>query len=171
MNLTRNGVTIQVADDLAFRLVMERLAAGDAINAGAAIGDTVRPVGCFASGTYMGLTLHDNAPMKLILLPGDVEKTWSDAQAWAAEQGGVLPSRFDALVLFQHHRERFQKAAYWTDAPLVDDEGYAWYQYFVNTADADSIRGRLGDFYARWRARFDPAVWMLLEEAAGGLPG
>ena len=41
----------------------------------------------------------------------------------------------------------------------------------VNTADTDSIRGRLGEFYARWRARFDPAVWMLLEEAAGGLPG
>jgi TRAP-type transport system periplasmic protein len=41
----------------------------------------------------------------------------------------------------------------------------------VNTADTDSIRAKLGDFYARWRARFDPASWALLEEAAGGLPG
>jgi hypothetical protein len=41
----------------------------------------------------------------------------------------------------------------------------------VNTADTDSIRARLGEFYARWRARFDPAAWRLLEEAAGSLPG
>ena len=31
----------------------------------------------------------------------------------------------------------------------------------VNRADAASIRARLGDFYARWRARFDLAVWVL----------
>jgi TRAP-type C4-dicarboxylate transport system substrate-binding protein len=31
----------------------------------------------------------------------------------------------------------------------------------VNRADAASIRTRLGDFYARWRARFDPAIWTL----------
>jgi hypothetical protein len=29
----------------------------------------------------------------------------------------------------------------------------------------------LGAFYARWRARFDPAAWDLLEKAAGGLAG
>ena len=31
----------------------------------------------------------------------------------------------------------------------------------VNRADTASIRARLGDFYARWRKRFDPAVWAL----------
>ncbi len=35
----------------------------------------------------------------------------------------------------------------------------------VNTADAGSIRDKLGDFYARWRTRFDPAAWALLEAA------
>lgn len=39
----------------------------------------------------------------------------------------------------------------------------------VNTADTVSIRARLGDFYARWRRRFDAAAWDLLEEAAGGI--
>jgi TRAP-type transport system periplasmic protein len=39
----------------------------------------------------------------------------------------------------------------------------------VNEADIASIRARLGDFYARWRTRFDPAAWALMEEAAGGL--
>jgi len=32
----------------------------------------------------------------------------------------------------------------------------------VNTTDTASIRARLGEFYARWRARFDPAVWDLV---------
>jgi tripartite ATP-independent transporter DctP family solute receptor len=33
----------------------------------------------------------------------------------------------------------------------------------VNTADTASIRARLGEFYARWRARFDPSVWALVD--------
>jgi tripartite ATP-independent transporter DctP family solute receptor len=40
----------------------------------------------------------------------------------------------------------------------------------VNNADTDGIRARLGEFYERWRARFDPAAWRLLDEGAGGLP-
>jgi TRAP-type C4-dicarboxylate transport system substrate-binding protein len=40
----------------------------------------------------------------------------------------------------------------------------------VNTADAASLRAALGDFYRRWRVRFDPAAWKLLETAAGELP-
>jgi TRAP-type C4-dicarboxylate transport system substrate-binding protein len=33
----------------------------------------------------------------------------------------------------------------------------------VNAADTASIRARLDGFYARWKARFDPAVWALVE--------
>ncbi len=39
----------------------------------------------------------------------------------------------------------------------------------VNAADTAGIRARLGDFTARWRARFDPAAWALFEQAAGGI--
>lgn len=39
----------------------------------------------------------------------------------------------------------------------------------VNTADHDSIRARLGDFYARWKREFGPTAWGLLEAAAGPL--
>jgi len=39
----------------------------------------------------------------------------------------------------------------------------------VNRADTASIRGKLGDFYARWRAKFDPATWRALEAHADGL--
>jgi len=31
----------------------------------------------------------------------------------------------------------------------------------VNRTGTESIRARLGDFYARWRTRFDPAIWAL----------
>jgi TRAP-type C4-dicarboxylate transport system substrate-binding protein len=37
----------------------------------------------------------------------------------------------------------------------------------VNRADRASLCAGLGDFYARWRGRFDPAAWDLLEAAAG----
>ncbi len=39
----------------------------------------------------------------------------------------------------------------------------------VNTADGASFRVRLGEFYARWQARFDPAAWALLDAHVGGI--
>jgi tripartite ATP-independent transporter DctP family solute receptor len=39
----------------------------------------------------------------------------------------------------------------------------------VNRADTASIRARLGDFYARWKAKFAPTTWRLLEAHADGL--
>src|SRR5690348_16538932 len=44
------------------------------------------------NGTYAGITIHDNVPMALILLPGDEEMKWEDGVKWAEKQGGVLPS-------------------------------------------------------------------------------
>src|SRR5947209_12161993 len=41
----------------------------------------------------------------------------------------------------------------------------------VNTADTDSFRARLGDFYARWREKAGPATWRLLESYAGEIGG
>jgi tripartite ATP-independent transporter DctP family solute receptor len=38
----------------------------------------------------------------------------------------------------------------------------------VNTADTASIRARLGDFHARWKARSDSAAWAQLESHYGG---
>jgi 4-alpha-glucanotransferase len=37
----------------------------------------------------------------------------------------------------------------------------------VNAADTHSIQAALGAFYERWRIRFDPAAWALLEAALG----
>jgi TRAP-type transport system periplasmic protein len=41
----------------------------------------------------------------------------------------------------------------------------------VNTADTDSFRARLRDFYMRWRAKAGPKNWALLESYAGEIKG
>jgi tripartite ATP-independent transporter DctP family solute receptor len=41
----------------------------------------------------------------------------------------------------------------------------------VNTADTESFRARLGDFYARWRQKAGPELWRLLESYADGIGG
>jgi tripartite ATP-independent transporter DctP family solute receptor len=39
----------------------------------------------------------------------------------------------------------------------------------VNTADTESFRARLGDFFARWRQKAGPELWRLLESYADGI--
>lgn len=85
----------------------------------------------FADGIYAGLTLHENQPMHLILLPDDVDgKTWGAAMDWAIGNDGVLPSRVDSLVLFQNLSSQFKPNWYWTDAPYAGSGAYAWAQNF-----------------------------------------
>ena len=105
---------------------------------------------------YLSLTAHWWTGFTLL----------ANATAWNA-----LPAEIRAVV--ERHAENAALAQR-DDIEAVNKAGaeaLAEHGMVVNTADADSIRARLGDFYARWRARFDPAVWTLLEEAAGGLPG
>jgi len=105
---------------------------------------------------YLSLTAHWWTGFTLL----------ANANAWNA-----LPAEIRAVV--ERHAESAALAQR-ADIEAVNaagTEALVRHGMLVNTADADSIRGRLGEFYARWRARFDPAVWMLLEEAAGGLPG
>ena len=84
----------------------------------------------FEGGIYAGLTIHDNTPMALVLLAGDVEdKQWKDAITWAKDQGGELPSRFDALVLFTNLRSEFKDYDYWLATPDAGDDA-AWCQDF-----------------------------------------
>jgi len=89
------------------------------------------PIGAdFEGGTYAGLTLVDNVPFALVLLPGDEQKNWQDAIAWAKDQGGMLPSRIDALVLFTNLKDRFKPEWYWTGEQYAGDEAFAWIQSF-----------------------------------------
>ncbi len=106
-----------------------------------AIGDA------YEGGIYAGLTLLDNRVKALVLLPGDEELKWKDAIAWAENQGCVLPSRIDQLVLFQNLKDQFKEQAYWSGEQHAADSGYAWYQNF------DTGYQSLSNVYSELRAR------------------
>src|SRR5688572_13285667 len=59
------------------------------------------------SGIYAGLSIENERPVALVLLPGDEKLTWHDAVTWAEKQGGALPSRIDQLVLFKNLKGEF----------------------------------------------------------------
>jgi TRAP-type transport system periplasmic protein len=105
---------------------------------------------------YLSLTAHWWTGFTLL----------ANASAWNA-----LPAEIRAVV---ERRAGDAALAQRDDIESVNAAGaetLARHGMVVNTTDTNSIRSKLGDFYARWQARFDPAVWKLLEEAAGGLPG
>ena len=101
---------------------------------------------------YLSLTAHWWTGFTLL----------ANAEAWQAlptDSRAVVERHADAFALLQRADIEAVNAA---GAEVLAHAGMA-----VNTADAVSLRAGLGDFYIRWRARFDPAAWALLETAAG----
>jgi TRAP-type transport system periplasmic protein len=103
---------------------------------------------------YLSLTAHWWTGFTLL----------ANAVAWQA-----LPAEIRAAVehaVARHAlRQRSEVAAVnAAGAAVLTKAGMA-----VNQADTASLKAALGDFYARWRGRFAPAAWALLEAAAGGL--
>ena len=90
-------------------------------------------------GEYAGLSIADDKPVALVLLPDDEEMDWNDAMAWAGKQGGSLPSRFDQLVLLKNLKTRFQERHYWSCEQHAGYESYAWIQ---SVSDGDQILSR-----------------------------
>jgi TRAP-type C4-dicarboxylate transport system substrate-binding protein len=100
---------------------------------------------------YLSLTAHWWTGFTLL----------ANAAAWRA-----LPAEIRAIV--ERNAERYallQRA----DIEAVNDAGRAVMEgqgMIVNEADNATIRARLGEFYLRWRARFAPDAWAMLEAAA-----
>jgi len=103
--------------------------------------------------SHLSLTAHWWTGFTLIAN----EAAW---QKLPAEVQAVTARNADRFALLQRADVEAINAA---GAEVLAREGM-----IVNEADTASIRARLGDFYARWRTRFAPAAWRLLEEAAGG---
>lgn len=83
----------------------------------------------------VGFTLHEGKPARLILLPESAQNiTWDDAKAWAKKLGAELPTRVDALLLWERHKDlglKFETdRPYWTSEQYAGDASYAWYQWF-----------------------------------------
>lgn len=84
-------------------------------------------------GVYAGRTMHAGELHDLVLLAPERESaTWEEAKAWAAEQGGELPSRVDLIVLWDNLRDRFQKEWYWSNEKHAHYADYAWVQSFAS---------------------------------------
>lgn len=78
-----------------------------------------------------------------------------------------LPPDIRAVV--ERHAEAAARAQR-TDVAAINATGetvLARHGMIVNRADTVSIRNKLGDFYARWQAKFDPAAWALVEDNVG----
>lgn len=88
----------------------------------------------FSGGIFAGITLHDDKPHALVLLP-DVARdiNHADATAWAEGIGGVLPSRIDAIVLFKNVRAQVETGDYyWTSEENPVNADSAFFQSFTN---------------------------------------
>ncbi len=81
-------------------------------------------------GIFAGLTTKpDGTHCAVVLLPGNAtDLTWAKAKAWAKKQGGELPSRPVAALLFANVKASLQPHWHWTSAEY--DASFAWYCTF-----------------------------------------
>lgn len=81
-------------------------------------------------GTFAGLTTKpDGTHCAVVLLPGTgTDLTWTKAKAWAKKQGGELPSRPVAALLFANVKASLQLGWHWTSEEF--DASYAWFCSF-----------------------------------------
>jgi hypothetical protein len=81
-------------------------------------------------GIFAGLTTRkDGTHHAVVLLPSKCRNlNWGDAKAWAAKQGGELPSRSVAALLFANVKDQLRPGEHW----MSDEDGshYAWYYDF-----------------------------------------
>ncbi len=92
---------------------------------------------------YAGIALDaEGQPSHhLILLPGDVDMTWSKAREWAASIGGELPTRQEQALLFANLKGKFEPACYWSNEQHASITDYAWCQNFFNGTQNDGTKG------------------------------
>ena len=79
-------------------------------------------------GIFAGLTTKpDSTHCAVVLLPGGgTDLTWKKAKTWAEEQGGELPSRPVAALLFANCKPHLQPRWHWSCEEHEEDASYAW---------------------------------------------
>jgi len=89
-------------------------------------------------GTFAGVTTtKEGKHCAVILLPGKGEDlTWAKAKAWAKKQGGELPTRPVAALLFANVKPAIAPEWHWTADEY--DASFAWSCLFNNGYQDDS---------------------------------
>ncbi|MBN8749494.1 MAG: DUF1566 domain-containing protein [Variovorax sp.] len=105
-----------------------------------------------AGGTFAGvITQKDGQHVAVVLLPAQAEDVaWQAAMDWATEQGGQLPTRPMAALLFANVKPQLRERWHWTNETLDlgddddDDASYAWicdFSYGGQSYDLKSYEG------------------------------
>lgn len=90
-------------------------------------------------GVFIGITtLPDNTHQCVVLLRhvGD-NLDWESAKKWAADQGGVLPNRQMAAMLF-NNASMANPAWYWTDTEV--NKTHAWCFHYKHGSQSDAMK-------------------------------
>lgn len=86
-------------------------------------------------GRFAGVITQKNGThCAVVLLPGQSKRlTWSSAMAWAAKQGGQIPTKSVIALLFANVKAHISPSGwYWTSETNADDASYAWGCFFCN---------------------------------------
>ena len=141
MQLTKNGLTIEVPDAVVVDLVLNRLAGNEPKVAPQfaipRIGDLWRGQG----GIYAGVMRGRAGAPDYHLLVGDAVAElkpihWDKAMAAVVEmqcdghKDYTLPYRAEQALLFANVPELFESEWYWSREQHAADSGYAWLQGF-----------------------------------------
>jgi len=141
MNLTKNGLTIEVSDAVVVDLVLKQLAGNQPTfapqGANPRIGERWRGQGGIYAGIMRG---RDGAP-DYHLLVGDAVETlkpipWDKAMAAVKDMEGdghkdyTLPFRAEQALQFANVPELFESEWYWSCEQLAASSDYAWVQVF-----------------------------------------
>ena len=100
--------------------------------------------GDLEGGTFAGLTTTPaGAHVAVVLLPGaGTDLTWTKAKAWAKKQGGELPSRPVAALLFANVKSALQPRWHWTSEE--EDASSAWFCGFGDGNQGNSHKSYEG---------------------------
>ena len=84
------------------------------------------------AGIFAGvITQKDGTHVAVVLLSERGFKlNWSQATEWAQKQGGMLPTRPIAALLFANAKESLPNRWHWTSEE--DNASFAWVCYFGN---------------------------------------
>ncbi len=157
MELSRNGVTIQVDDAVVMQMLAERLSVGQMPTT--LYNATVQRIGAIwpgEGGIYAGVMRgRDGGPdYHLIVGPEyDGELQWQPAMEWATglnvdnHNDFSLPYRNEQALLFANVPELFKQEWYWSREQPAEYAGYAWVQLFGNGFQNCFRKG------SEWRAR------------------
>ena len=94
----------------------------------------------FKGGTFAGITTRsDGTHCAVVLLPVTAEDiTWEAAKAWAVEQGGELPTRPVAALLFANVQPALSPEWHWTADEYTASS--ARYCFFTNGNQLNCLR-------------------------------